>query len=107
MSNHLIHPTEQQFNDILKEEGTILVDFFATWCGPCKMLSPELEKLADAYQGKAKVLKIDVDQEQNLAIRYQVQSVPTLLVFKNGELKHRSSGYQPYPALASMLDQNL
>ena len=82
-----------------------IVDFFATWCGPCKMLAPEIEKLADEFEGKAKILKVDVDQEQALAMRYGVQSIPTLIVFKNGVQTEKRLGYQPYPKLKEMLNR--
>lgn len=106
MSN-ILHPNTNEFNALIKEEGVVLVDFFATWCGPCKMLAPELEKLADAMKDKAKVVKIDVDQEQALAQTYKIMSVPTLLVFKNGELVDQKSGFAPYPALEQLLTKQL
>lgn len=105
MSN-IIHANEASFEKVVAQ-GVTLVDFFATWCGPCKMLHPELEKLSDAYAGKAKVVKIDVDENQSLAMRFQVQSVPTLLIFKDGVMVARTMGYQPFPQLAKLLDQHL
>lgn len=105
MSN-IIHANEASFERVVAE-GVTLADFFATWCGPCKMLHPELEKLADAYAGKAKVVKIDVDENQQLAMQFQVQSIPTLLVFKNGQVVARDMGFKPYPQLASLLDRVL
>lgn len=104
MSN-VLHVTESEFDKIVREEGLVLVDFFATWCGPCKMLTPEIEKLADEVAGKAKVLKVDVDQESNLAQRFSVASIPTLIVFENGRLIDRQMGYQPYPKLKKMLER--
>lgn len=101
----VVHANEAEFDEILKNEKLVLVDFFATWCGPCKMLGPEIEKLAEEYDGKAKVVKVDVDQEQALAMRFQVQSIPTLIVFKNGVQAEHHLGYQPYPKLKEMLNR--
>lgn len=105
MSN-ILYANEASFEKVIAQ-GVTLVDFFATWCGPCKMLHPELEKLADAYAGQAKIVKVDIDESQNLAMKFQVQSVPTILIFKNGALVGRSMGYQPYPQLAHMLEPHL
>lgn len=102
----VLHPNESEFVELIKND-IVFVDFYAEWCGPCKMLAPEIEKLADAYDGKAKVVKVDVDKEGGLAMQYQVQSIPTILVFKNGQLVSREMGFRPYPALAQMIDQNL
>ena len=79
-------------NEVLKAEGKVLVDFFATWCGPCKMLSPELEKLEKLHP-EIKIVKIDVDEETPLAIKYGVASIPTLLLIENGEIANKSLGY--------------
>ena len=101
----VLHVNESEFDKIVREEGLVFVDFFATWCGPCKMLTPEIEKLAEEYDGKAKVLKIDIDKEVHLAQRFSVVSIPTLFVFKDGRLVDRQLGYQPYPMLKKMLEQ--
>lgn len=105
MSN-VIHANDSDFDSYI-QEGVTLVDFFATWCGPCKMLGPEIEKLADAYAGKAKVVKVDVDQAQQIAMRYQVQSIPTLLIFVNGQVVARDMGFKPYPQLENFLKSHL
>ena len=99
MMSNVIHAKEAEFNELIQKEELVLVDFFATWCGPCKMLAPEIEKLADELEGK------DVDQEQALAMRYGVQSIPTLIVFKNGVQTEKRLGYQPYPKLKEMLNR--
>ena len=70
--------------------GVVLVDFFATWCGPCRMVAPVLEELAEKYAGRMEIVKVDVDQSQSLAMRFGVQSIPTLLLFKNGALQENS-----------------
>ncbi|WP_041139800.1 thioredoxin [Beduini massiliensis] len=103
MSN-VIHPNEKEFNEVISSNETVFVDFFAAWCGPCKMLSPEIEKLADEYQGQVPVLKVDVDQQATLAQRYGIQTIPTLIVFKNGEIKHQSAGFRPYVQLKNLLE---
>ena len=87
---------------ILFKYGLVFVDFFASWCGPCKMLAPSVDKLA-AEHPEAKVVKVDVDQENALAMQYGVQSIPTLIVFKNGQPVNRQMGFVPYEALENML----
>lgn len=103
MSN-IIYANETSFEKVIAN-GVTLVDFFATWCGPCKMLHPELEKLSDAYAGQAKIVKIDIDENRALASQYQIQSVPTILIFKDGQMIARQMGYQPYAKLSAWLNQ--
>ena len=101
MSN-VLHANSQEFQDIISNNETVLVDFFANWCGPCKMLAPSIDKLASEHP-EAKVLKVDVDQEGSLAMQFGVQSIPTLIVFKNGQAVNRQLGFVPYEALENML----
>lgn len=82
------------FNDIIAEERPTLVDFFATWCGPCKMQVPILDAVKNRIGDKANIVKIDVDKNEELAARYRVQSVPTLMIFKSGEIVWRAAGVQ-------------
>ena len=96
------HPNINEFNELIQNEK-VLVDFFATWCGPCKMLGPELEKLANNVSEDVVIIKVDVDQYPELAAQYRIQSVPTLLRFKNGKLVEQVSGYRPYPQLLNMV----
>ena len=95
-----------EFEQITKE-GVVLVDFFATWCGPCKMLSPVLEELAEDVKGKAEIVKVVVDQEGDLAMRFGIMSVPTMIIFKDGEAVKQIMGYQPKQQLLSVLEAYL
>ena len=101
MSN-VVHATPASWEALLKENEIVFVDFFANWCGPCKMLAPSIDKLAQEHP-EAKVLKVDVDQEGSLAMQFGVQSIPTLIVFKNGQAVNRQLGFVPYEALENML----
>ncbi len=82
----------ETFQQIIDGEKPVLVDFFATWCGPCKTLSPLVAEIGKEIQGKARVLKIDVDKNQTLAAQYQIQSVPTLLIYKKGKVVWKKVG---------------
>ncbi|MEG0166026.1 thioredoxin [Anaerorhabdus sp.] len=97
---------KNEFDEITKS-GTVLVDFFATWCGPCKMLAPVLEELATDFEGKAKVVKVDVDQEQELAMKFGIMSVPTMILFKNGEAVEKIQGFQPKAQIAAVINSKL
>ncbi|MEG2005962.1 MAG: thioredoxin [Raoultibacter sp.] len=88
---------------VLDAQEPVLVDFFATWCGPCKMLAPTLDEVAQAVEGKAKIYKVDVDQSPDIASRYSVMSVPTLIVFRNGQPANQAVGAQPKARLLEML----
>jgi thioredoxin 1 len=81
-----------KFSDIVKSETPTLVDFYATWCGPCKMMAPVLEQLKDQMGSKVRVLKIDVDKNQEVADKFKIRGVPTFIVFKSGEILWRQSG---------------
>lgn len=94
-----------KFDDIIKSEKPVLIDFFATWCGPCKMMHPVLEELHTKVGEKARIIKIDIDKNQELSAIYNVRSVPTLMIFQNGELKWRTSGVQSVLALEQELEK--
>ncbi|MFC2176451.1 thioredoxin [Bacteroidota bacterium] len=95
------------FNEIINSDKPVLIDFHATWCGPCKMMSPILKDVAKKIGGKATILKIDVDRNQKVAAKYQVQGVPTLIVFKNGQIVWRQSGVVPADQLVKVLEKNV
>lgn len=96
--------TSSEFQDkVLNASTPVLVDFFATWCGPCKMMAPVLDELAQEVTGSAAVYKVDIDQDLALAQQYNIMSVPTLIVFKNGEIAQQFVGVQPKQVLANAL----
>lgn len=90
--------------EAIKNNGVVLVDFYADWCGPCKMLGPVLEELASEYEGKAKIVKVNVDEISDLASEYGVMSIPNMFILKNGEIVKNIVGYQPKVALKQVLD---
>ncbi len=95
------------FNEIINGAKPALVDFFATWCGPCKMQSPVLEQVKQRVGDKAVIVKVDIDRNQELAARYHVQSVPTLILFKGGEAVWRAVGLQQADTLESKINEHL
>lgn len=98
---------ESEFHTLVKEQPLVLVDFFATWCGPCKMLAPVLEDVAKSTEGKLTIVKVDVDQENGLAMQYGIMSVPTMILFKDGKAIQQIQGYQPAPQLLGYLQPYL
>lgn len=94
------------FQKLINGDRPVLVDFHATWCGPCQTLAPILKEVSAEVNGRAKILKIDVDKNQQLASRYQVRGVPTLILFKNGKQVWRQSGVVQKNQLLKLIDQN-
>ncbi len=104
----LIHFTDDTFQDeVLNYEGVVLVDFWAPWCGPCQALGPTIEQVANEYDGKAKIGKVNVDEEGSTAQKYMVMSIPTVLVIKNGEVVNTLVGLRPKDDYIAALDANL
>lgn len=95
----------ENFHEIIGGDVPVLVDFFATWCGPCKMMHPVIDQLHNKLGDKVRILKVDIDKNRRLAAQYHVRSVPTLIIFKNGELKFRTAGLQPATALEAELEK--
>ncbi len=100
-----IEITDANFEEIMKSEQPILVDFWAEWCGPCKMIGPLVEELAGDYEGKAVIGKVDVDANPGVAQQFGIRSIPTLLFFKGGEIVDRQVGAVPKAVLAQKLDK--
>ena len=95
--------TNTNFEELLQDEKLVIVDFWATWCGPCRMLSPLVDELAEKYEGKVKFGKINVDEQPRLAMNYGVESIPTLLLFKDGRAVDKSIGVVPKSSIEQML----
>jgi len=93
------------FNEVINSGETILVDFSAEWCGPCKMMGPILKELKSQVKDDVKIIKVDVDRQPQIASEYQISGVPTLMIFKNGEVKWRQSGVLPAHQLRSVLER--
>ncbi|WP_058485920.1 thioredoxin [Defluviitalea phaphyphila] len=97
--------TSSEFEaEVLQSKEPVLVDFFATWCGPCKMMAPIIDQLSEEMEGKAKVYKIDVDESRDLAAKYSIMSVPTIVFFKNGEIADQIVGAVPKEKLVDKLN---
>ena len=94
----------ETFNDVIMSDKPILVDFFATWCQPCKMMHPVLEEVKARLGAKIRIIKVDVDKHQDVAAGYRIQSVPTLMLFQNGEMLYRQSGAMSRNELLALLD---
>jgi thioredoxin 1 len=92
-SEHVLELSGANFSEkVLNSKGLVLVDFWAEWCGPCKMIAPLLDQIADAHVGKVQIGKVDVDKNQDLASQYNVRAIPTLLIFENGQIKDQIVG---------------
>lgn len=108
MSENITEFNDSNFQtEVLESEQPVLVDFWAPWCGPCRMLAPTVEEVAGEYAGKVKVGKLNTDEARQAAINYNIQSIPTLLLFKNGQVADTLMGAVPKPHITAMLDKHV
>jgi thioredoxin len=106
--DNILEFSDQNFEqEVLKSDKPVLVDFWAEWCAPCRMIAPAVEEIAGEYAGRAKVGKLNVDENGSVTSRYNIRSIPTLLIFKNGEIKDQLVGTTSKANLAKLLDKNL
>ena len=107
-NENVIHiGSEEAFDKLIAGDTPVLVDFWATWCGPCRMIAPIVEEIANEYAGKVVVAKVDVDEMGELAQRYRIMNIPTLMLFKQGQLVDKAIGARPKAALEQMLNKAL
>ena len=106
-SNNVIEITDTNFSDVTGQPGLSMVDFWAVWCGPCRMVAPIVEQLAEDYAGQVTVGKLDVDNNQRSAAQFNVRSIPTILFFKDGKVVDQVIGAVPRPALEAKIKQHL
>jgi thioredoxin 1 len=108
MSDNITHVTKDSFDDdVLKSDRPVLVDYWAEWCGPCKMIAPILEELASEYGDRVKICKVDVDENQDTAARFGIRGIPTLMLFKNGDVEATKVGALSKSQLAAFLDSHI
>ena len=108
MSDLIQHVNDDTFEpDVLKSDVPVLVDYWAEWCGPCKAMAPLLEELAKEYGGKLKIAKVNVDENQQLAKKYNIKAIPTLILFKEGNVQASKLGMMSKPQLTAFLDSNI
>ncbi len=108
MSANITHVSDASFDaDVLKSDTPVLVDFWAEWCGPCKMIAPVLEEVAVSHAGKIKIAKVDVDDNREIAAKYGIRGIPTLMIFKNGELAAQKVGALSKAQLTAFVDSQV
>lgn len=97
----------EEFDELIKKDRYVLVDFWAAWCAPCRMVAPVIDKIAEQYGEKVTVAKVNVDDHQELSIRYGIQSIPTVIFFKEGRVASKEIGVKPMSSFADMIDSNI
>ncbi|MBE0627455.1 MAG: thioredoxin TrxA [Burkholderiales bacterium] len=108
MSEHIQHVTDDTFEaEVLQSQSPVLVDYWAEWCGPCKAIAPTLEEVAKEYSGKLKVAKVNVDENQEIPRKYGIRGIPTLMLFKNGNIEATKVGALSKSQLTAFLDSNI
>ena len=108
MNDKIVHTNDENFEaDVLKSEKVVLIDFWAEWCGPCKMIAPLLDEAADQYSDKLKIAKLNIDENPNTPAKYQIRSIPTLMLFKDGAVLAQKLGAMPKKDLTDFLETNL
>ena len=108
MGNSIVHTSDASFSsDVLKSETPVLLDFWAEWCGPCKMIAPILDEIAEEYKGRVKIAKINIDENPQTPPKFNIRGIPTLILFKNGTVEAQKVGAVSKSQLAAFLDSNL
>ncbi len=108
MSDKIVHTTDGSFDaDVVQNEKPVLIDFWAEWCGPCKMIAPLLDEAADEYAEKLQIVKLNVDENPNIAQKFGIRSIPTLMIFKDGAPQAQKLGAMSKSQLAEFLDTNI
>jgi len=108
VSDKIVHVTDDSFeNEVLQSSAPVLVDYWAEWCGPCKMIAPVLDEIADEYEGRVKLAKLNIDDNPNTPPRYGIRGIPTLMLFKDGEVEATKVGAVSKSQLTAFIDSNL
>lgn len=108
MSEHVVHVTDDNFEaEVINSDGPVLVDYWAEWCGPCKMIAPILSEIAGSYEGKIKIAKLNIDENPNTPPKYGIRGIPTLMIFKGGNVEATKVGALSKSQLTAFIDSNI